>query len=134
MHDSKDRWTDYDRARLLEMKAEGKFFSEIGRRLGRSKNAVAEQWRWLSKGEEWRARRRVETAAYRRRWGKTQRREYLDHNQQRFVAEVVNRPSQELLADATKRLIAPRTLTGSLCGDPPVGYSALDRRQGARNG
>lgn len=133
MHDSKDRWTDYDRARLLEMKAKGMFFADIGKRLGRTKNAVAEQWRWLSKGEEWRAARRVQTAEYRRKWGMVYRREYIDRTEATIIASAINRPSSELMAAAWAKSTAPQTLTGALMGDPPLGYSALDRRE-ARNG
>lgn len=42
-----------------------------------------------------------------------------------------SRPSSELIEDAQRRSLAPRSITSAFFGDPPVGYSALDRRQGA---
>lgn len=42
------------------------------------------------------------------------------------------RPSDRAVADMLARRSAPpRDLTGALMGDPPRGYSALDRRGGA---
>lgn len=39
------------------------------------------------------------------------------------------RPSIELLQDADARIVAPyRSQMGAFCGDPPFGYSALDKR------
>lgn len=43
---------------------------------------------------------------------------------------VSSRPSAELIEDAQRRLLAPRSITSALMGDPPAGTSALDRRQG----
>lgn len=34
----------------------------------------------------------------------------------------------EVIADAIRRARAPRTITSWICGDPPPGYSALERR------
>lgn len=39
------------------------------------------------------------------------------------------RPTPQALADAERRLIAPRSLTAEVFRDPPPGYSALDRKQ-----
>ena len=35
----------------------------------------------------------------------------------------------EVFVDRAARQAAPRTITGMLCGDPPQGFSALDRRE-----
>ena len=37
-------------------------------------------------------------------------------------------PSAEQLEDRTRRLLAPRTITAELLGDPAPGQSALDKR------
>jgi hypothetical protein len=42
-----------------------------------------------------------------------------------------SRPPSELIEDAKRRLLAPRSITSALMGDPPAGSSALDRRQNA---
>lgn len=39
--------------------------------------------------------------------------------------------SDSALKDATRRAVAPRSLTAAIFGDPPEGYSALDRRRSA---
>jgi hypothetical protein len=42
--------------------------------------------------------------------------------------QVSARPDEKLLAEAEARANVPRTATAWLCGDPPPGYSALDKR------
>lgn len=37
------------------------------------------------------------------------------------------RPTDQMLAERDRRLTAPRSLGAALMGDPPVGYSALDK-------
>lgn len=45
------------------------------------------------------------------------------------AAEYTVRPTAEMLADRDRRYYeTPRTLTSILMGDPPPGYSALDRK------
>lgn len=44
---------------------------------------------------------------------------------------VIHRPTQDMLHQREVRRAVPLTLTQSICGDPPPGYSALDRRGGA---
>ncbi len=34
----------------------------------------------------------------------------------------------DVMEDRERRLSVPRSVTSTLCGDPPAGYSALDRR------
>lgn len=57
---------------------------------------------------------------------------------ERVNLEVVTGPSAtgpkappEVLAEKARRAAAPVTITGFVFGDPPVGYSALDRRNTA---
>lgn len=42
-----------------------------------------------------------------------------------------SRPSSELIEEAKQRALAPRSLTSEFFGDPPKGWSALDKRQSA---
>lgn len=42
-------------------------------------------------------------------------------------AERVHVPA-DVMAEATRRSLAPITITGFVMGDPPIGFSALDRR------
>lgn len=41
---------------------------------------------------------------------------------------IAHRPPAEVLAERDARALAPRSLSALLLGDPPRGYSALDRR------
>jgi hypothetical protein len=49
----------------------------------------------------------------------------------RAVDIIASRPSDKLIAEARIRADAPRSLSAMLLGDPPKGYSALDRGQSA---
>lgn len=50
----------------------------------------------------------------------------------RPAAEVTaSRPSEALVAEARRRALAPRSLSAMLLGDPPVGFSMLDRKLAA---
>lgn len=44
-----------------------------------------------------------------------------------------HRPSEEMLAAARARANAPRSITSWVCGDPPPGMSALDKRNAAHS-
>lgn len=39
-----------------------------------------------------------------------------------------SRPTSELIEEAQQRALAPRSLTSEFFGDPPKGWSALDRK------
>lgn len=44
----------------------------------------------------------------------------------------VSRPETKIMEEAQRRSNAPyRSITSALMGDPPIGYSQLDRRQGS---
>lgn len=49
----------------------------------------------------------------------------------RYSAAVARKQktSTVALADADRRINAPRSITAWICGDPPPGFSALDRRR-----
>jgi hypothetical protein len=44
---------------------------------------------------------------------------------------IIHRPTPEMMADALRRNSAPRTLTQSICGDPPFEQSALGKKRAA---
>lgn len=92
-------WTDAEVTALIDLINEGLTFVAAGARLGRG--AVAVRRKWLSLTIE-----RVGS----------------------IEAHAVVVP-EECLADRDRRNAAPqRTLIGGVVGDPPLGYSALDRR------
>jgi hypothetical protein len=57
---------------------------------------------------------------------------HLGFNLGPSAAEISARPTDEMIAERDARLKAPRSTVAWLMGDPAPGYSALDRRGGAR--
>jgi len=91
-------WTEAEVTLLIDLINEGSTFVAAGARLGRG--TVAVRKKWISLGTE-----RVGSGE----------------------ADTVVVP-QECLAERARRRAAPqRTLIGAWVGDPPFGYSALDR-------
>lgn len=115
----KEIWKPYEVAKLKSMLERGMDANAIALILGRSYQQVKGKIRWESMTEEQRQERRDRINA--RRKG-----EYKTENI--FRPEPVQKVSPEALAERSRRLAAPQTLTGFLCGDPPVGFSALERR------
>jgi IS30 family transposase len=97
-------------ARIL--RREGKSFHAISKSVGRS---------------YWTIRRALDPAArerrYQREWA---RREDRKSNPQDHARRPIIPPEVE--ADRDRRLSIQRSLTAEFFGDPPKGYSALDRR------
>lgn len=109
-------WSPEEIALLLKLKAEGLSHRLISIQIGRSVDAVGEKWRWEQMSPEER----------RQRYSRPKRKQTTEDIQQRAVGKSL--PSEELIADALVRATAPRSITAALFGDPPPGYSALDRR------
>lgn len=96
-------WTDQELAAAARMTEQGCSFSEIGKALGRSAEAV---------------RNKMNDSG-------------LHESEQPKVHIVDLRPSQEVLAARERKyeLEAKRTLGAILMGDPPPGFSALDQKR-----
>jgi hypothetical protein len=96
-------WPAEEIAELLRLRLqEGRDWSEISIRLGRSESAVKSKFKYVQHD-----RAAKEPAVP-------------------FVREPV---PDSVLAEQARRLVAPfRDLAGAVFGDPPVGCSALDRR------
>jgi hypothetical protein len=97
-----------------EMHKAGKSWKAIGRALCRSPDTA----------------RRALDPIYRK-----QRNHSTNTNQKRLMAKPVKISLDprcvvppDLWIDRDRRMEAPTTLTALLCGDPPPGYSALDKR------
>lgn len=114
------RWSIDENASLFRLKAEGRSIEMIAARIGRSLDSVKERWRWVNKTEEQRQERRTQINMTRNHKALVPGRSY---------ATVARRPSEEILAERDRRVATPRTIGAWLLGDPPPGYSALDRKQ-----
>jgi hypothetical protein len=109
------RWTEEETALLKQRKAEGVKHKVIAFELGRSMFAVAERWRWLNSSEEIKQnRRRVQRLS-----------------QSGIITRSPRELPRDVLAERNHRLSLPLTIGQIVLGDPPPGYSALDRKLGA---
>ena len=109
-------WTPEDETLARELLAQRAPNAVFREKLGRSKNAANSHFYYKSGARPYRDVRR--------------KRELLGDGEVGGTSVVASfRPSDELLAEAKQRADAPRTITMLLCGDPPVGFSALDKRQ-----
>lgn len=116
-------WTDEETKVLVRMKAAGNSYDEIARGLGRKNLSVQERWYWINMSEAKRAARRTRM--------NVQRREKRSAESTDIKWAVVKQVVPDyLFIDRERRLAAQRTITGFLCGDPPPGFSALDRKMG----
>lgn len=115
-------WTPQDEElakKLLEARATEAEFQE---KLGRSKAASYAHFYYLKHGDK----NRPDRIRLRPSRGKN------IVGEEGASADVVlsyARPAVQLLEEAKQRLLAPRSITAMLCGDPPPGYSALDKKQ-----
>lgn len=120
-------WTPEEDAVLRQMKAQGAAFRKIAAEVGRTWCSTVHRWRLLNIKDEERESRSARARTYRAE------RRRRDSGYKERGADIV-RPlvvPDEVFVERNERLSTPRSLTGAICGDPPPGYSALDRRQEA---
>src|SRR6266540_1663202 len=116
-------YSDEETAILREMMAAGRSIPEIMDRLKRSKHSIKERWRWINRTEEDKILRRKQINVNR-----NIRREFGPgvHNARLIFKREI---PHEAVTDRNARFDAgPRDLTGAFFGDPPRGFSALDRK------
>jgi hypothetical protein len=94
------KWTEAEEKRLFELRAEGKYWREIGAILGRHPNGCESKHKYA-----------LMKAGF-----------YRDPPAEKAPPHVLREREQRVLAPA-------RDLTGALMGDPPAGFSALDGRR-----
>lgn len=117
-------WTDEDTQTLIAMQAAGRSHAEIGRAVDRTGASCKEKWRWIRRSAEIMDARRERTNGARR-----EKRQSESTNI--FRAVVKQTAPDQLFIERERRMMAPRSLTGFLCGDPAPGFSALDRKMEA---
>lgn len=121
-------WTEGELAMLRRLMEEGKKPDEIAAIMGISISRVKSRLYRENMTEEQRAahaKRKLDWARKNSPVAELREcRTYIN-----AAATVASRPSAELIAAAAVRAAAPpRDLTGAFLGDPPQGFSALDRR------
>jgi hypothetical protein len=115
------RWTLEETEELHRLMAEGYMIPALAEKLGRTEISVRERIRWLGKTEEQKEQRRRQISVTRN--GRSAVAAF-DH-----AVMSSKRAPDERIAEREHRLAQPRTLTSRFFGDPPPGYSALDRKR-----
>ena len=116
------KWSQEDSDLAQKMLDEGKSYLEIGRHFCRTASGVRTHLQLRRLGPEKRKQYSKTRNAKRPKTLPTGR--PLD-----LEAAVIFRPTSDMLADRDRREAMPyRDLTAFLCGDPPIGLSALDQR------
>ncbi|MFK4647189.1 hypothetical protein ABIF96_005763 [Bradyrhizobium ottawaense] len=115
-------WTPEEDAKLAELVAAGLSWEEIGPEFGLKRDAARKRWGLLHETPEERADRCEKRRLYQERV-KLRNGVLPEDLPVRKLAV-----PEEVLQERNARLIAPLTITGIICGDPPIGFSALDRK------
>lgn len=117
-------WTAEDWARVVEMRAAGSAIRKIAVSIGRTFHQVRSKICWEAMTAEQR-----ESRALRMRLGKSSVPKTISTGRSLEHVRICARPSPESLEERARRYSAgPRDLTGAFFGDPPLGYSALEKR------
>lgn len=116
-------WTAEDWQRVQDMLQAGKTPLQIGASIGRSAHQVRSKIQWEKTPIQKREDRRILINARRHASGEYKSTPRPDS------PKMGSKASPDLLAEAKKRLYAPRTISQHLMGDPAPGYSALDRKR-----
>lgn len=122
------RWTYSEITRLHQLYDSGKSRAEIATELNMEEDRIRQRLQWEAKaGILKNARRRRRAASTRTDSRAEQRkspREYFD------VVIAGPKPTESAVANQKERFSARhRDLAGAIFGDPPIGFSALDKRQ-----
>jgi hypothetical protein len=118
-------WTEEETCLLREMKLAGLSSKDIGVKLGRKREHVADRWRWINRTASQREADRERLNANRKSQSKSRvRPEVL---WPRHTGAGGNAPP-EIFTERAARLAVERTASEVLMGDPPRGFSALEGR------
>lgn len=110
-------WTPHEDATLLAMREAGENCGAVADKLNRTAAGVWSRYSALTRSKE-----EAEAKKARRRQQAT-----ADPARKALVDYRVTVPD-EVIEERNRRLMAPKTLTGWLQGDPPAGFSSLERR------
>lgn len=117
----KKRWSPSELETLHSMLAENKTPKEIAKALGCLRDRVDGRIRHERMSPDQRLIEAKKKAA----WDKSNR---TGGRAYREVTISASRPTSDLVEEAQQRAMAPRSLTSEFFGDPPKGWSALDRK------
>ena len=115
------RWTAEEDQALRSLIVSGLSLKQAAPVLGRPYHSTKEHWRWINMTVEQKMERAARLRQPRLNASGIIRR--VDENSTRAIA-----PSY-IFEERDRRLLAERSITCQLMGDPPPGFSALDRRR-----
>src|SRR6185312_7352486 len=118
-----ERWAAQDWRRAKELLQRGYSINAVSTLMGRPPKQVSEKLRWENTSVEKREARRLRINARRHATGEYKSTPRPDG------PSTGPRADPGLFEERDRRLAAPKTLSGWLLGDPPVGFSALDRKR-----
>ena len=124
-----NRWSDEETQRLLDlMKTHGRDFKAIGKLMGRTNQSCEHRWRWINMPAD-QLERRNAAEARRKREMRAAEASPDDANKYDFIVRKTMIIPDDVFIERDRRLGAPRTIGSLILGDPPPGYSALDRKR-----
>jgi hypothetical protein len=113
------KWSAEEWQTVVELRALGHDTKYIAGVLHRQERHVREKIRWEGYSKDRRDQIKERTNARRRKDSYTTVEDKSSSS----------KATPEMLADRERRLLAPRSLSAIAFGDPPPGFSALDRRR-----
>lgn len=119
-----NRWSDEETQRLLDlMKTHGRDFKTIGKLMKRTHQSCEHRWRWINMPvDQLDGRKRRENAR------KAVIRQTAKGTKHDLPVRKIVVPDH-VIAEQVRRMSAPLTISAFVLGDPPLGYSALDRKR-----
>jgi hypothetical protein len=118
-------WTEQEDAILREKRQQGVEFKYIAASMpGRSLHSCRQRYKWLSADDDGKKSMRAVQ--------REKRQLAFEASGKRKIPPRANSLSVmplQVFVDRAARAAAPRTITQVLFGDPPQGFSALDRRE-----
>jgi predicted nucleotidyltransferase len=119
MKSTSRRWTDEEWARAEQLLTEGYAIKTVATMLGRTVREVCSKKQWMQMSADKRERK-----ALQKQQRRAEQKEGVKINRAEFKIYV----PEDAVADRNARVAADRSLTAFVFGDPPPGWSALDRR------
>lgn len=119
MRSSSRRWTDEEWAHAKQLLDQGYAIKNVAKITGRTVRQVCSKKQWMLMSAEGRERKALQKSLRR-----SEQAEVLKINRADGAISV----PEDLVADRNARAMVGRSVTALICGDPPPGWSALDRR------
>lgn len=119
-------WSREEWEKAQAMLAEGFLRETVAAELGRTLVQLRQKIAWEKMSPEVREMKRNRINAWRRAKAALKPAQPVRH---RVPSPILEKAPPELFVERARRQMVQRDLTGEFFGDPPPGYSALDRRE-----